>query len=66
MTPCAGERLALSVKETASALGISERTMRSILPGVPHFRIGGRVRGAKVIYYRDAWWVRTHVGGQKI
>jgi len=22
--------------------------------------------GAKVIYYRNAWWVRTHVGGQKI
>ena len=37
------DRLALSVAEAALVLGISERTMRSILSRVPHIRLGGRV-----------------------
>ena len=37
------ERLALSVAEAAAAISISERHLRSMLPEIPHFRIGGRV-----------------------
>ena len=36
-------RLALRPKEAAEALGISERTLRQILPDLPHVRIGGAV-----------------------
>ena len=36
-------RLALRPKEAAEALGISERTLRQILPELPHFRVGGVV-----------------------
>ena len=37
------ERLALSVPETAAALGVSERHLRDLLPEIPHTRLGGRV-----------------------
>lgn len=37
------ERLALRPKEAATALGLSERTLRSLLPQIPHFREGGVV-----------------------
>ena len=37
------ERLALSVPETATALGVSERHLRDLLPEIPHTRLGGRV-----------------------
>ena len=37
--PC----LALRPKEAARALGISERTLRQMLPELPHFRVGGVV-----------------------
>ncbi len=37
------ERLALRPKEAAEALGIGERTLRQILPELPHVRIGGAV-----------------------
>ena len=36
-------RLALRPKEAAEALGISERTLRQLLPELPHFRRGGVV-----------------------
>lgn len=36
-------RLALRPAEAAVALGISERTLRSLLPQLPHFREGGVV-----------------------
>ncbi len=36
-------RLALRPKEAAEALGISERTLRQILPELPHVRVGGVV-----------------------
>ncbi len=36
-------RLALRPKEAALALGISERTLRGLLPELPHFRRGGVV-----------------------
>jgi excisionase family DNA binding protein len=36
-------RLALRAKEAAAALGVSERTLRSLLPQIPHFREGGVV-----------------------
>jgi excisionase family DNA binding protein len=36
-------RLALTIPEAATALGISERHLRSMLPELPHCRIGGRV-----------------------
>ena len=37
------ERLALSIPEAATALSISERLMRTLLPAIPHFRLGNRV-----------------------
>ncbi len=37
------ERLALSVSEAAAAMGVSERLMRSVLPDIPHCRLGNRV-----------------------
>jgi hypothetical protein len=37
------ERLALSVPEAATAIGVSERHMRSVLPDIPHCNIGNRV-----------------------
>ena len=36
-------RLALSPKEAAIALGVSERTLRQMLPELPHVRLGSRV-----------------------
>jgi excisionase family DNA binding protein len=36
-------RLALTIPEAASALGISERHLRTMLSELPHCRIGGRV-----------------------
>ena len=36
-------RVTLTVPECASALGISERTLRANLPGLPTVRIGTRV-----------------------
>ena len=36
-------RLALRPKEAALALGLSERTLRQILPELPHIRVGGAV-----------------------
>ncbi len=38
-----GSRLALRPKEAAEALGIGERTLRQILPELPHVRVGGVV-----------------------
>ncbi len=37
------ERLALSVSEAATAIGVSERLIRSVLPEIPHCRLGNRV-----------------------
>jgi excisionase family DNA binding protein len=37
------DRLALRPAEVARALGLSERTIRQILPQLPHLRIGGAV-----------------------
>ncbi len=37
------ERLALRPAEAADALGIGERTLRQLLPTLPHVRIGGVV-----------------------
>jgi hypothetical protein len=36
-------RLALRPKEAAKALGMSERAFRSLLPHVPHVRVGSSV-----------------------
>ena len=36
-------RLALRPKEAAKALGISERTLRQMLPELPHIRLGGSI-----------------------
>ncbi len=36
-------RLALRPKEAAEALGVSERTLRQMLPELPHVRVGGVV-----------------------
>lgn len=37
------DRLALRPREAAAALGLSERTFRSLLPRLPHVRLGGAV-----------------------
>ena len=37
------ERLALSVPEAATAVGVSVRLMRSLVPEIPHCRLGNRV-----------------------
>ncbi len=37
------ERLALSVPETATALGVSERHLRDLLPEIPHTYLGKRI-----------------------
>ena len=36
-------RIALTVKETADALGVSERHIRELLPEIPHTRLGNRI-----------------------
>jgi excisionase family DNA binding protein len=36
-------RLALRPREAAEVLGISERTLRQMLPELPHYRAGGCV-----------------------
>jgi excisionase family DNA binding protein len=36
-------RLALTVREAAQAIGVSERHLRSLLPEIPHARLGERV-----------------------
>jgi len=41
--PELGQRLALTVPEAATALGVSERHLRSMLPELPHVHLGGRV-----------------------
>ncbi len=40
---CLANRLALRPAEAAAALGIGERTLRQILPELPHVRVGGVV-----------------------
>jgi excisionase family DNA binding protein len=37
------DRLALRPPEAARALGVSERTLRALLPRLPHVRAGGAV-----------------------
>ena len=37
------ERLALTVAETATALGVSERHLRDLLPEIPHAYLGNRI-----------------------
>ncbi len=37
------ERMALSIAEAAAAVGVSERLMRTLMPEIPHCRIGNRV-----------------------
>ena len=37
------ERLALTVPETAAALGVSERHLRDLLPEIPHAHLGNRI-----------------------
>ena len=40
---CLADRIGLTVEEAAKVLGVSERHLRSILPEIPHTRLGGRV-----------------------
>ena len=37
------ERAALTIPEAARSLGVSERHLRTVLPEIPHFHLGGRV-----------------------
>ena len=52
------DRLALRPTEAAKALGVSERTLRQMLPDLPHLRIGGSVL-IPVDALRD--WLRQRV-----
>ena len=36
-------RLGLTVEEAADTIGVSERHLRSLLPEIPHCRVGSRV-----------------------
>ena len=53
-----GGRLALRPAEVAEALGLSERTVRQILPELPHVRIG-RTIVIPVDLLKE--WLREHV-----
>jgi excisionase family DNA binding protein len=37
------DRLALTIPEAATAVGVSERLIRDLLPEIPHCRLGNRV-----------------------
>ncbi len=37
------DRIALTVSEAAEAVGVSERHLRSLLPEIPHTRLGERI-----------------------
>ena len=37
------ERLALSIPEAATAIGVSERLMRTLLSDIPHCHVGNRI-----------------------
>jgi hypothetical protein len=37
------DRLALTIPEAATAVGVSERLMRTLLPEIPHCHLGNRV-----------------------
>ncbi len=52
------DRLALRPKEAARVLGVSERTLRALLPDLPHVRVGGVVL-LPVDPLRE--WLREHV-----
>ncbi len=56
------DRLALRPKEAAEALGIGERTLRQLLPELPHVRVGG-----VVLIPVDALrgWLRDRAKGEK-
>ncbi len=41
--PLLSTRLALRPVEVAKFLGVSERTLHQMLPGLPHLRVGGVV-----------------------
>jgi excisionase family DNA binding protein len=51
------DRLALRPKEAAIALGVSERTLRQMLPELPHVRLGSRVVIPVALLEE---WLRTH------
>jgi excisionase family DNA binding protein len=56
------DRLALSVREAAKVTGVSERHLRSILPEIPHVRLGGRV---VIPVGPFAEWLRTRAEATK-
>ncbi len=51
------DRLALRPREAARVLGVSERTLRALLPELPHVRVGGVVL-LPVDPLRE--WLREH------
>ena len=60
--PDLGRRLALRPAEAADALGISERTLRSLLPRLPHVRLEGVV----LLPIRELeQWLRDQVNARK-
>jgi hypothetical protein len=58
-------RMALRPKEAATALGLSERTLRGLLSQIPHFREGGVVL-IPVDLLRDWLRERAKAGPAKV
>ncbi len=56
------DRLALRPKEAAQVLGLSERSLRALLPQLPHVRAGGAVL-LPVDLLRE--WLRTHADARE-
>ena len=55
-------RVALSVKEAAESLGVSEAHLRNHLSEVPHFHLGGRVLFPVLELHE---WARRRAEGER-
>ena len=59
------DRLALRPSEVAEALGVSERTIRQVLPELPHFRLGSAVV-VPIEPLRDWLRARAKIEGNRV
>ncbi len=56
------ERAALTISEAAASLGVSERHLRTVLPEIPHFHLGGRVL---IPQGQLVEWMRSEVDSER-
>jgi excisionase family DNA binding protein len=54
----------LSLSETVAYIGLSERTIRKLLPEIPHFRVGSKLLFRKTEL--DAWLLRYRERGDAL